>query len=738
MNLAFSDKKEFQASEGRPYPLGANCCENGINFALFSAHATAVELCIFDDIGRVELARIPLQGRTDQVWHVFVAGLAEGTVYAYRVHGPYEPQRGHRFNPNKIMLDPYAKKIEGIFRWGAGVFAYDPEGAHQDLVIDRKDNASEMPKCVVVGEREMQLDDLPPPNSNKPRIPNNQTVIYETHVKGFTQLNLSVPSAERGSYLGISHKSVLEYLKGLGITSIELMPVHGFIDEHFLVNHGLSNYWGYNTLHFFAPHQAYQCTGHPVEFKRMVSAIHEAGLEVILDVVYNHTAEGNHLGPSLSFRGIDNASYYTLQSHDQRFYANDTGCGNTLNLRHPRVLQMVVDSLRYWADEMGVDGFRFDLATVLGRESYGFDPGSGFFDVLRQDPVLAQCKLIAEPWDIGPGGYQLGNYPSGWSEWNDRYRDTCRRFWKADPGVLPEFARRIHGSSDLFEHSGRAPSSSINFISSHDGFTLHDLVSYREKHNELNKEQNRDGHHANFSDNFGEEGPTKNPTIIEDRQRQKRNLLATLILSQGTPMILAGDEFGRTQDGNNNAYCQDNELNWLDWQGISQQDEQLQQFVRHLLRIRREHSLLTSKRYIHRPDEPDNDIKCVVRWVNADGQEMRESNWTEQHVNTLGWILEQYPVMCTLPASDHDRNLHGHFGEKSRILILFNSGTHDIDFRLPIGTPDADGVEALFWRCVLDTHESDGLPKLAMQAKGVIVPLRARSVQMLVAKFDNS
>lgn len=723
---SFVSTEKHNIQEGRPYPLGATCEQGGVNFALFSANAVKVELCLFDEIGRVEVARIPMQGYTDQVWHVFVEGIGSGKLYGYRVYGPYDPQRGHRFNPHKLLIDPYARHIDGVYRWTPTVFGYDPENPLGDLTMDTRDNASEIPKSVVVSAEEMELKDLPAPHTNKPYLHRNELVIYETHVKGFTQLNLNVPSHDRGTYAGMAHPEVLSYIKGLGITAIELLPIHGFIDEHFLVNHNLSNYWGYNTLHFFAPHLDYCGSGHPVEFKRMVSAIHEAGLEVILDVVYNHTAEGNNLGPTLSFRGIDNVSYYSLQSHDPRYYANDTGCGNTLNVRHPRVLQMVLDSLRYWATEMGVDGFRFDLATVLGRESYGFDPGAGFFDAIRQDPALARVKLIAEPWDIGPGGYQLGNYPNGWCEWNDRYRDTCRRFWKGDPGVLPEFARRIHGSSDFFEHSGRAPAASINFISSHDGFTLHDLVSYKDKHNDANKEQNRDGHHTNFSENYGAEGDAKDLKIRALRERQKRNMLATLVLSQGTPMILAGDEFGRTQKGNNNAYCQDNEINWLDWQKIGEQDQLLLAFVRRIVEIRRTYPLLTAKRYIHRPDEPDCDIKSVVRWVSCSGEEMHDFQWADQNTKTVGWILEQYPVEN--PAGS---------GCKDRILILFNTGDEDTDFCVPIGTPDADGVEAQYWYWLLDTYEGNGIPKIPLMPKGAILRLYARSLQVLAAKFKN-
>jgi len=503
----------YTVTEGSPYPIGATPYENGVNFALFSAHAEKVELCLFDERGFNEIVRIQMTGFTDQIWHCFVENISEGQLYGYRVYGPYDPENGHRFNPHKLLLDPYAKKISGQFRWAPVLYGYDLDGAQQDLSIDTRDNSKVIPKGVVIGST--SLEDFSLNSHYKPLIPWRETIIYEMHVRGFTQLNLAVPIQDRGTFKGLAHPSAVDYIKSLGVTSIELLPVHGFVDEHFLVTQGMSNYWGYNSLHYFMPHTSYMTNNSPHEFRHMVDVYHDAGLEVILDVVYNHTAEGNHLGPTLSFRGIDNMSYYCLHAHDQRYYVNDTGCGNTLNVKHPRVLQMVMDSLRYWAADMGVDGFRFDLATVLGRESFGFDPGSGFFDAIRQDPILARCKLIAEPWDIGPGGYQVGNYPNGWSEWNDRYRDTVRRFWRGDDGIMPEFARRIHGSSDLFERNGRGPSSSINFITSHDGFTLHDMVTYKHRHNLANREQNRDGHSANYSDNYGEEGETQD-ALIED------------------------------------------------------------------------------------------------------------------------------------------------------------------------------------------------------------------------------
>ena len=707
--------KKYTYEEGMPSPLGANCVADGVNFALFSANAEKVQLCLYDDLGQVELQRIPLLGYQDQVWHVYVKGLKAGAVYGYRVYGPYDPHVGHRFNPHKLLLDPYARKIEGVFRWADHHHAYEVGHPSQDLLMDTRDNGKDMPKSVVVDlENNPQL---PKSKPVRPAIPWNDTIIYETHVKGFTQLNLAVPARERGTLKGLSHPEVLAYIKGLGVTAIELLPVHGFIDEHFLATQDLSNYWGYNSLHFFAPHQGYLNNGDPFEFRRLADAVHDAGLELILDVVYNHTCEGNHLGPTLSFRGIDNASYYCLQSQDARFYTNDTGCGNTLNLKHPRVLQMVMDSLRYWVEIMGVDGFRFDQATVLGRETYGFDPGSGFFDAIRQDPTLANIKMIAEPWDIGPGGYQLGNYPAGWSEWNDRYRDTCRRFWKGDPGVLPEFARRIHGSSDLFEHSGRSPSSSINFVTSHDGFTLHDLVSYQHRHNEANNEQNRDGHHANFSDNFGIEGETDDPRVNELRARQKRNFLASLFLSQGTPMLLAGDELGRTQKGNNNTYCQDNELNWIDWSNISQDGKSLQKFVANLCRVRMSYPMLRSTRYIHTPEENNDGLLRCVRWISAQGEEMLPRHWNEQYVQTLGWILEQQVY-------EGDEIIAG-----EQLLIMFNASLEDISFILP------KSPNVTKWQRVLDTCEPEGLCPRTPLEPGSVVLMPAKSMRMKRAHF---
>lgn len=734
MSDTFKNKLYANSRPGIAYPLGATVFEGGVNFALFSANATSVQLCLFDRATEEEIARIEMHGPDEQVWHVFVEGVSDGAYYGYRVDGPFKPAEGQRFNSAKLVLDPYAKKLSRQFAWANSLYGHELDHKDLDLSASVVDSAPSLPKCVVVDERDIVspgVGERPP----RPHVNWADTVVYETHLKGYTQMHEDVPVELQGTAKGMGHESVVNYIRDLGITSVELLPVHGFVSEYFLIGNGLTNYWGYNTLNFFMPHQAYLATGEASEFRDMVDAYHRAGLEIILDVVYNHTAEGNELGPTMSFRGIDNLSYYSLQAHDKRYYVNDTGCGNTLNIRHPRVNQMVMDSLRYWYCVMGVDGFRFDLATVLGRESYGFDAGCGFFDSLRQDPQLAGCKLIAEPWDIGPGGYQVGNFPSGWSEWNDRYRDTCRQYWKGDKGVLPEFARRIHGSADFFELSGRGPAASVNFITSHDGFTLHDIVTYNQKHNERNKENNRDGHDGNYSYNYGVEGETNDRQLLAIRSRQKRNMLATLLLSQGTPMLLAGDEFGRTQDGNNNAYCQDNELNWINWDKIDEAGRALQNFVRYVLSLRRQYPLLTSHRYIHRPGEVEDEIKSVVRWVSATGAEMQEKDWNNPEFKAVGWILEQYPVFCKIMPEDEESDSLFVEQAKCRILILFNAEDVDKTFTIPIGTPDADGIEASYWNCVLDTYESDGIPKTLIQKKGGKVLLRPRSLQMLVAKF---
>jgi isoamylase len=534
---------------GAPYPRGATWDGEGVNFALFSEHAQRVELCLFDPAGRREVQRIELKERTDLVWHCYLPEARPGLLYGYRVHGPYQPEQGQRFNAHKLLLDPYARQIVGKLRWSDALYGYSIGHRKADLSFDRQDSARFMPKCKVIDAAFTWGDDRPP------AIAWHEMVIYEVHVRGFTMQHPDVPPALRGTYAGLGCAPVIEHLRRLGVTSVELMPVHSFVDDRQLVERGLRNYWGYNTIGYFAPDARYSASGKVSEFKSMVKALHSAGLEVILDVVYNHTAEGNHLGPTLAFRGMDNASYYRLSGDAPRFYMDYTGCGNTLNLQHPRVLQLVMDSLRYWVTEMHVDGFRFDLASALARELHEVDRLGAFFDIIRQDPVLNRVKLIAEPWDLGEGGYQVGNFPPGWAEWNDKYRDAMRSYWKGDGGLIGEFARRLTGSSDLYNRSSRRPYASINFVTAHDGFTLHDLVSYNDKHNQDNGEDNRDGSDNNHSWNCGAEGPSDDPQIIALRERQKRNLLATLLLSQGVPMLLAGDEIGHSQRGNNNAYC---------------------------------------------------------------------------------------------------------------------------------------------------------------------------------------
>jgi glycogen operon protein len=664
---------------GNIHTLGATWDGRGVNFALFSAHAEKVELCLFSDDGCRELQRLQLPDLTNRVWNGYLEGAGPGTVYGYRVYGPYQPELGLRFNHHKLLLDPYARQLCGGFSWSDLHYAYQVDSPDEDLSFDERDNAALLPKCVVVAG-----EPRPAPRYN--RVRKRDTVIYEAHVKGLTMLHPELPHEQRGTFRGVGHKAIVQHLRALGVTSLELLPVQGFLSEHFLVEKGLTNYWGYNTLTFFAPHQAYMAGNDVGEFRAMVTALHEAGIEVILDVVYNHTAEGNRLGPTFCLRGIDNPSYYRLQAENKRYYINDSGCGNTLDFASPAVLQLVMDSLRYWVTEMGVDGFRFDLATVLGREHYGYDKCSGFLDAVHQDPTLAAVKLIAEPWDIGPGGYQLGHFPAGWSEWNDRYRDIVRRFWRGDAGILPEFARRVHGSSDIFEHCGRRPSASINYITSHDGFTLADLVSFNQKHNEANLEDNRDGHPENHSSNYGVEGPTQIPEINELRARQQRNLLATLVVSQGTPMISAGDEFGRTQNGNNNAYCQDSPLSWLPWDVLDVAKLQQFEFVRQLLRLKRDHPLQWNDRYIH---DPADEHAPVILWYNTGGELMQPVHWGQHHCKAVGYYVRQ--------SSADGHQLH--------YLTLFNAGREPIEFRLPV----LAGVDA--WQVLLDTNRPNGQPE---------------------------
>lgn len=664
-----SSTQAYKISAGRSYPLGATFDGQGTNFALFSANGQKVELCLFDETGQHQVARISLPEFTDEVWHGYIMGIRPGTLYGYRVSGPFEPHNGHRFNDNKLLIDPYAKQLHGKFVHSDTHFSYDPLNNHADMTLDIRDNAEFMPKCVVIQAMETC--------QTHQQIRRRDTIIYELHVKGFTRQNPDVPSPLRGTYAGLAQDSVCQYLQTLGITSVELLPVQGFIDESFVADKGLSNYWGYNSLNFFVPEARYSHSGCPSEFKQMVEKFHQYGIEVLLDVVYNHTAEGDQLGPTLSFKGIDNASYYRLQQ-DKRYYVNDSGCGNTINVAHPRVLQMITDSLRYWVEVMGVDGFRFDLASILGRNERHFSTRNHFFSVLKQDPTLARVKLIAEPWDIGHGGYQLGRFPNNWMEWNDRFRDTSRRFWRGDQGMVPEFAQRLHGSSDLFEQPSRRPSSSVNFITSHDGFSLHDLVSYDTQHNTANGEQNNDGHHSNFSSNFGVEGETSNDTINQLRARQKRNLLTTLFIAQGTPMLLGGDELGNSQQGNNNAYCQDNAISWLSWQGAKpwssnlppSQDQTNLAFVKQLIALRKAHPLLNRTHYQHGKQISQKTGLPDISWLNCRGVEMQETNWHDGAIKCFAMLLAETDEQTDEQADD-------------ALLIIFNAHQSEINYLLP-------------------------------------------------------
>ncbi|WP_118178506.1 glycogen debranching protein GlgX [Paraburkholderia phosphatilytica] len=670
-------------SEGSPFPLGATWDGEGVNFALFSANATKVELCLFDDKGERELDRIALPEFTDEVWHVYIPGMRPGAVYGYRVHGPYEPEAGHRFNANKLLLDPYAKAHVGTLKWDPAVFGYTLNAEGDDLTFDERDSAPFMPKCAVVDQSFTWT------HATRVRVPWDRTIFYETHVRGYTKRHPAVPEKLRGTFEGLGQQAVVDHIKALGVTSIELLPIHAFVNDSYLLDKGLTNYWGYNTIGFFAadPRFFARSSGAVDEFKQMIDRFHEADIEVILDVVYNHTAEGNERGPTLSFRGIDNASYYRLMPDQPRYYINDTGTGNTLNLSHPRVLQMVTDSLRYWVTEMNVDGFRFDLATILGREPYGFDEGGGFLDSCRQDPVLSSVKLIAEPWDCGPGGYQVGGFPPGWAEWNDRFRDTVRAFWKGDDGTAAELATRITGSGDKFNHRGRRPYASVNFVTAHDGFTLHDLVSYNDKHNEANGEENRDGHSDNKSWNCGEEGPTEDTEIRALRERQKRNLLATMLFSQGTPMIVAGDEFGRTQQGNNNAYCQDNDISWVDWDGIDDDGRALTDFVIKLTTLR--HTLPVLRRARFLTGVYDEELQLSeVKWISPVGTELTQEQWEDPAMRCFGLIIDGRAQTSGIrrPASD------------ATLLLVVNAYHDVVDFTLP-EIPGSDQ-----WSCLIDTN----------------------------------
>ena len=703
---------------GYPYPLGATWLGNGVNFALFSETATSVELCLFDNIeASEENIRIPVTEHTDQVWHLFLPDLRPGQLYGFRVSGPYDPERGLRFNSSKLLLDPYAKAIAGEVTWADEMFGYVIGGEDEDLTQDFRDDAWGVPKSVVIDNAFDWHDD------KRLGIPLHRSVIYEVHVKGFSKLWNDVPEQSRGTYAALGSPAAIDYLKKLGVTAVELLPVHAHIDDKVLVDRGLTNYWGYNTIGFFAPHAQYSSSGQlgeqVIEFKSMVRNLHAAGIEVILDVVYNHTAEGNHLGPTLCFRGIDNLAYYRLQPDNPRFYLDFTGTGNTFNLLHSRALQLVMDSLRYWVLEMHVDGFRFDLASTLARDHEGVNKLHAFFEIIHQDPVLSQVKLIAEPWDVGEGGYQVGNFPVLWAEWNGKYRDTMRSFWKGDEGHIGEIAYRLTGSPDLYQHSGRRPYASINFVTAHDGFTLSDLVSYNKKHNELNGDDNSDGDNNNQSWNCGVEGPTNDPEINALRGRQRRNFLTTLFLSQGVPMLPGGDEWGRSQNGNNNTYCQDNEISWLNWERDEKQN-QFVEFTRKLIQLRRDHPVFRRPKFFQGRRIRGSEIRDVM-WFNPGGSEMSEEEWTSPFVRCLGMLLSG-DTMDVL-------TFEGEPIRDDTFLLLINAHYEPIPFVVP-------GQEHIEWQLILDTMDPGGFlmePKRFASGDDVDLGGRAACLFQLVS-----
>jgi len=707
---------------GQPYPLGSTWDGRGANFALFSENATAIELCLFDpeDPGRQTNA-IRLTERTDYVWHTYLPEARPGLLYCYRAYGPSDARKGYRFNPAKLLLDPYAKAIDGDVLWNDTLFGYIMGDPNEDLSFDGRDSSEYLPKCVLIDTRFDWGGDAPP------RTPWHKTLIYELHIKGFTARHPAVPENMRGTYAGLAHPAVIEHLKSLGVTAVELMPIHHFIHDKHLLDRGLTNYWGYNSIGYFAPDCRYASSMYEgtrdglrageqvVEFKTMVKSLHRAGIEVILDVVYNHTAEGNHLGPALSFRGIDNSSYYRLVPDDRRYYMDYTGCGNTLDMTHPRALQLIMDSLRYWVQEMHVDGFRFDLASALARELHEVDRLGAFFDVIHQDPMISQAKLIAEPWDLGEGGYQVGNFPVLWAEWNGVYRDTVRGFWRGDKGLVSDLAYRLTGSSDLYENDGRRPYASVNFVTAHDGFTLADLVSYNEKHNVANGEDNRDGNDNNLSWNCGAEGPTDDPGVNDLRARQRRNFIATLMLSQGVPMLQGGDEMGRTQRGNNNAYCQDNEISWLDWD-LDEPREQLLEFTRLMTRLFHEHPVLRRRKFFQGRRIRGSEIRDLA-WFRADGEEMTEDDWNDPAARSIALRLAGDAI------DEVDR--YGNHVTDDTLLILMSAEPEALPFALP---PHPGGVE---WELILDTRAPMGMPESPMTLRGAdVYSMEARSLAL--------
>lgn len=674
MSKILIQKRKTEIWPGNSYPLGATWDGEGVNFALFSENADKVELCIFDDKNpEKQIEKIDVVEKTDMVWHIYLPNAKPGLLYGYRVHGPYDPKNGNKFNSSKLLLDPYAKAISGTINWNDSLFQ------------NNKDSAASIPKCVVVN------DYFDWKGVSSPKIPWHRTLIYELHVKGFTQLNLHVPKEKRGTYSGLTSPAVIKYLKSLGVTALELMPVHQFTADKHLVDKGLTNYWGYNSIGYFAPDCRYSNSGvlgeQVAEFKSMVKTLHSEGIEVILDVVYNHTGEGNHLGPTISFRGIDNSSYYRLNESDKNLYIDYTGCGNTLNMTHPRVLQLIMDSLRYWVNEMHVDGFRFDLASTLARELHAVDKLGAFFDIIHQDPVLSQVKLIAEPWDLGEGGYQVGNFPVLWAEWNGKYRDNVRCYWRGDSDQIAELAYRLTGSSDLYEETGKRPYASINFITCHDGFTLHDLVTYEKKRNQANMENNKDGNDNNLNWNCGIEGETDNRQINELRSKQKRNMMATLLLSQGVPMLLAGDERGRTQGGNNNPYCQDNDISWLNW-GKSVLDIEFFEFTKYLIEIRKNHPVLRRRKFFRGQMIRNSSMKDIL-WLRPDGKEMTEVDWYNGHSKCIGLLINGDLI--------EELDEKGNKIVDDKLLLLLNSHSETINFVFPKINYEAE------WEILLET-----------------------------------
>jgi glycogen operon protein len=677
---------------GTPYPLGATWDGVGVNFAIFSEHATRVELCLFDSPdAEVESVTISLPEHTDMVWHGYLPDVLPGQLYGYRVHGPYAPHLGYRFNSHKLVMDPYTKVVGRSVRWDESLFGF--KFGEEDTTFDDRDSAPFAPLSAVIDSAFTWGDDRPL------RTPWHETLIYELHVRGFSKLNPHIPESLRGTYLGLASEPAIRHLTTLGVTAVELMPVHHHLNDWHLIKQNLSNYWGYNTLSYFAPEVRYATSAAPQdavrEFKMMVRALHAANLEVILDVVYNHSAEGNHAGPTLSLRGIDNTSYYRLQPHQPRFYQDFTGCGNTLNMRSPRVLQLIMDSLRYWVNEMHVDGFRFDLASALARELHAVDKLGAFFDIIHQDPVLSQVKLIAEPWDLGEGGYQVGNFPTKWTEWNGKYRDAVRRFWRGDGGGVSELATRLSGSSDLYEQSGRRPYASVNFVTAHDGFTLADLVSYSDKHNEANGEGNSDGENHNLSWNCGHEGPTADRRILELRDRQRRNVMATLLLSVGVPMISGGDELGRTQAGNNNAYCQDNEISWTAWDNTPERRDFLD-FTRRLIRIWKDHPVLRRRKFFQGRRIRGADVLDIA-WLDPSGREMTDQTWSAPDVRCLGVRLNGDAI------DEVDERGARIIGDT--LLLMLNAGEHPIAFTLPATAPEER------WETLIDTADPWAPPR---------------------------